>query len=189
MYAIVKTGGKQYKVSVGDLIRVESLQVEVGSSIELEQVLLICRDGKTIVGSPLIAGAKVKASVVSVGREKKITVIKFRRRKDSRLKQGHRQYYTELKIDDIVSSASKKTTAENKTASKTESKTKEASKKAEKPASKKPTPKKAESKKATPKKTTAKSKTVAEKAPKAESKKTVAKKVAKKVTKKKTDKE
>lgn len=101
MYAIVKTGGKQYKVSAGDVIRVESLQAEVGQSIDLNQVLLVDNGKNTMIGSPWVEGAVVSATALSVGREKKITVIKFRRRKDSRLKQGHRQYYTELKIGEI----------------------------------------------------------------------------------------
>jgi large subunit ribosomal protein L21 len=149
MYAIIKTGGKQYKVSKGDSIRVESLQAEVGQSIELDQVLMTSDGSKVLLGSPFLDGVKVKASVVSVGREKKITVIKFRRRKDSRLKQGHRQYYTELKIDDILTPGSK----QEKTK---ESKPKKAAppkKKEEKVVAKKTT-------KATPKKSTASPKKV-----------------------------
>lgn len=113
MYAIVKTGAKQYKVAAGDVIRVESLQAEVGKSIELEQVLLTYDKENVTVGSPFINGTKILAKVLSIGREKKITVIKFRRRKDSRLKQGHRQYYTELQIEKIsVSGDSVKKTTE-----------------------------------------------------------------------------
>lgn len=106
MYAIIKSGGKQYRVQKGDSIRVESLHSKEGDKIEISEVLAIGKESSMQIGTPYVKGAKVKATVQGVGREKKITIIKFRRRKDSRLKQGHRQYYTELKIDSLTQSKS-----------------------------------------------------------------------------------
>ncbi len=101
MYAVIKTGGKQYKAAPGDVLRVELIDAEPGSSITLDQVLMVA-DGDTVsVGTPMLAGSKVQAEVLSHGRGDKIRIIKFRRRKHSRRTQGHRQYYTELKITDI----------------------------------------------------------------------------------------
>ncbi len=101
MYAVIKTGGKQYRIAEGEKIRVEKLEVEKDSVIEFDQVLAVGEGDKLMVGSPLVEGAKVTADVIDHGREKKINVIKFRRRKDSMTKQGHRQYYTELRIKAI----------------------------------------------------------------------------------------
>ncbi len=101
MYAVIKTGGKQYKAAPGDVLRVEHIDAEPGSSISLDQVLMIADGEKVSVGNPLVAGSKVQAEVLKHGRGDKIRVIKFRRRKNSRTTQGHRQNYTELKITDI----------------------------------------------------------------------------------------
>ncbi len=101
MYAVLKSGGKQYRVKEGDVLRVESLVAEAGSDIELNEVLAVGNGSDLKVGSPLVKGAKVSAEVLGHGREKKIVVLKFRRRKDSMTRQGHRQYYTELKIKAI----------------------------------------------------------------------------------------
>ncbi len=101
MHAVVETGGKQYRVAEGDVIRVESLGVEPGDKINLDKVLMVS-DGETIkIGQPVIEGGKVEAEVVSNGRGKKIRIIKFRRRKHHRKQMGHRQNYTELKITKI----------------------------------------------------------------------------------------
>ncbi len=100
-YAIIKTGGKQYTVAVGDKLRVESLAGEVGSQIELTQVLAIKDDAGMKVGAPTIEGAAVKATIVANGRHEKVRIFKFRRRKHSIKSAGHRQNYTELKIDEI----------------------------------------------------------------------------------------
>lgn len=98
MYAVVKTGGKQYRVSPGDKLRVESLDFDEGESFDFDQVLMVS-DGEDItVGSPLVGDAVVNARVLSHGRGKKINVIKFRRRKHYRRQMGHRQNYTELEI-------------------------------------------------------------------------------------------
>jgi len=101
MYAVVVTGGKQYRVAEGDTLRVELLDAEQGSTVSLDQVLLVANGDDIKVGSPTVSGAKVEAEVVSHGRAKKINIVKFRRRKHHRKQQGHRQYFTELKITGI----------------------------------------------------------------------------------------
>jgi len=101
MYAVVRSGGKQYKVSEGDVIRVERLEGDVGSSISLNEVLLV-GDGETLtIGKPLVGSAEVTAEIVGHGRAKKITIYKMKRRKNYRRTQGHRQNYTALKIQAI----------------------------------------------------------------------------------------
>ncbi len=102
MYAIIKTGGKQYKVREGDVLRVESIDAAEGDKIEFDEVLMVGEGAEIKVGSPTIEGAKVEATVKGHGRGKKVTIIKFRRRKNrSRLKKGHRQNYTEVEIGKI----------------------------------------------------------------------------------------
>ena len=101
MYAIIRTGGKQYQVEAGDRLRVEKLEGEVGATIELDEVLLLV-DGESIhIGRPVLEGAKVLATIVEQGREKKIIVFKKKRRKGYQVKKGHRQFYTALNIDTI----------------------------------------------------------------------------------------
>jgi len=102
MYAIIKTGGKQYRVQAGEQLRVEALGAEVGASVSLDQVLLVGSGDAVKVGAPLVSGAKVKATVVAHGRGDKVKIFKLRRRKHYQKSQGHRQSYTELRIDDIV---------------------------------------------------------------------------------------
>jgi large subunit ribosomal protein L21 len=102
MYAIIKSGGKQYRVKAGEQVRVEALAAEVGSTVSLEEVLLVGTGDGVTVGAPLVSGAKVKATVVSHGRGDKVKIFKLRRRKHYQKTQGHRQSYTELRIDDIV---------------------------------------------------------------------------------------
>lgn len=101
MYAIIQTGGKQYRVQEGDTLFVEKLVGDVDSNVELTDVLAVSKDGKLTVGSPIVEGAKVVASVVKHGKAKKIVVFKFKRKKDYRKKQGHRQPYTQIKIEKI----------------------------------------------------------------------------------------
>ena len=105
MYAVVKTGGKQYRVSAGTKIKVEQLPADVGSEVTLDQVLMIAADGNVKLGSPLLSGAAVKAKVLAHGRGDKVNIFKMRRRKHYRKSQGHRQNYTEVRIDDIVAGA------------------------------------------------------------------------------------
>jgi large subunit ribosomal protein L21 len=101
MYAVIKTGGKQYKVSEGQTLKVEKLAADEGASVDLDQVLLVA-DGDTVtVGAPYIEGGKVSATVKSHGKGKKVDIVKFRRRKHYRKHQGHRQQYTEIQIDSI----------------------------------------------------------------------------------------
>ena len=102
MFAIIQTGGKQYRVSPGDVLRVEHLPGERGDEVLLEQVLLVA-DGDAIkVGQPLVAGARVVSEILRQGKAKKIIVFKKKRRKKYRRKQGHRQLFTALEIKDIV---------------------------------------------------------------------------------------
>lgn len=101
MYAIVETGGKQYKVSKGDVITVEKLDAEAGSEVALDKVLLV-NDGTDLkIGTPLVDGAKVTAKVLSHGKAKKILVFKFKAKKNYRRRQGHRQPFTKLMIQEI----------------------------------------------------------------------------------------
>jgi len=101
MYAVIKTGGKQYKVSEGATLKVEKIAADEGAKIELDQVLMVVDGDNVKVGSPLVEGGKVTATVKSHGRGKKVEIIKFRRRKHHRKQMGHRQSYTELEITGI----------------------------------------------------------------------------------------
>ena len=101
MYAVVQTGGKQYRVAEGDTIKVEKLTADEGASIELEKVLMVTDGDDVKVGSPYVDGGKVTATVKSQGRGKKVKIIKFRRRKHHMKRQGHRQWYTELQVTGI----------------------------------------------------------------------------------------
>ncbi|HSM35273.1 MAG TPA: 50S ribosomal protein L21 [Longimicrobiales bacterium] len=101
MYAIIRTGGKQFKVAPGDTLRVPSIAAEVGDTITIDDVLLGGADDDVRVGAPLLDGASVKAEVVAHGRGEKIIVFKWKRRKNYRRKQGHRQGYTEIRVDSI----------------------------------------------------------------------------------------
>ncbi|MGH8460783.1 MAG: 50S ribosomal protein L21 [Stenotrophobium sp.] len=102
MYAVIKTGGKQYKVATGEQLKIESLNVEAGAQVSFDEVLMIA-DGDAIkIGAPLIAGGKVNAEVVANGRGDKIRIIKHRRRKHYHKEQGHRQNFTEVKITEII---------------------------------------------------------------------------------------
>lgn len=101
MYAVVQTGGKQYKVSEGDKLFVEKIDQKVGAKVVLDQVLLIGGNGELKVGNPLLNHVKVEAEVLEQGRGKKILVLKKKRRKGYRKKQGHRQFFTVLKINKI----------------------------------------------------------------------------------------
>ena len=101
MYAVIKTGGKQYRVEAGDKLRVESLDADEGETVSLDSVLMVCDGDNVSVGSPELDGASVSATVLAHGRGKKIDIVKFRRRKHYRRQMGHRQNYTELKIEGI----------------------------------------------------------------------------------------
>lgn len=101
MYAIIKTGGKQYMVNEGDVLTVEKLDVESGAKVMFEEVLAVGNNGELQFGSPVVAGAKVEATVVENGKAKKVIVFKYKPKKDFRKKQGHRQPFTKVRIEKI----------------------------------------------------------------------------------------
>jgi large subunit ribosomal protein L21 len=102
MYAVIKTGGKQYRVSAGEKLKVELLQAEVGAAIQFAEVLAVGEGDSVKVGAPFVAGATVNATVLAQGRADKVHIFKMRRRKHYKKSQGHRQSFTEVRIDDIV---------------------------------------------------------------------------------------
>jgi large subunit ribosomal protein L21 len=102
MYAVIKTGGKQYRVANGETLKVETLVADVGSTVSFDQVLLVGEGESVKVGAPTVAGGVVKAEVVAHGRGDKIRIIKHRRRKHYHKEQGHRQNFTQVKITEIV---------------------------------------------------------------------------------------
>ena len=101
MYAVIKTGGKQYRVSSGETLKIETVAGDVGSAVVLDKVLMVGSGDKVSVGKPLLTGATVQATIVSHGRHDKIRIFKMRRRKHYQKHQGHRQNYTEIRIDGI----------------------------------------------------------------------------------------
>ena len=101
MYAVVVTGGKQYRVEEGQTLKVEKLEVATGESIELEKVLLIGNGDDVKIGAPVVEGAKVVAEIINHGRHKKVKILKFKRRKHHMKQMGHRQWFTEVKITGI----------------------------------------------------------------------------------------
>ena len=102
MYAVLKTGGKQYRVKEGDILKIEKVEGEVGQTLELEEVLLIGNSQEPKVGQPLVPNAKIVADIIDQGKAKKIIVFKSKRRKGYRKKQGHRQMFTSVKINKII---------------------------------------------------------------------------------------
>jgi large subunit ribosomal protein L21 len=101
MYAVIATGGKQYRVEKGGVLRVELLKAEAGATVEFDQVLLIADGAKITVGKPMLKGSKVSATVESHGKGDKVTIVKFRRRKHYLRMKGHRQNYTQVRINEI----------------------------------------------------------------------------------------
>ena len=181
MYAVIKTGGKQYRVTPGDVIKVETLEAAVGASVNFEEVLMIADGDKITVGTPTIASAKVAATVIAHGRAKKVEIVKFRRRKHHQKRTGHRQNYTQVQVQNIngkgapekvmapkTADAETETTTAKKDSPKKKAADKPAAKKATtKPAAKKEAPKataekKPAEKKAAPKKAAAKKSTGAD---------------------------
>ncbi len=102
MYAVIETGGKQYRVQQGDVLFVEKIDAEAGANISFDKVLLVSKEGNVVVGKPYVDGAKVEATVVEHGKGKKIIVFKYKPKKNYRKKQGHRQPYTKVKIENII---------------------------------------------------------------------------------------
>lgn len=101
MYAVFKSGGKQHRVVEGETLKLEKIEVATGETIEFDEVFLVANGEDIKIGAPVVAGAKVTAEVISHGRGDKVKIIKFRRRKHSMKRQGHRQWYTEVKITGI----------------------------------------------------------------------------------------
>lgn len=101
MYAVFQSGGKQHRVSEGQVVRLEKLEVATGETVEFDSVLMVVNGEDVKIGAPVVAGAKVVAEVVNHGRGDKVKIVKFRRRKHSRKQQGHRQWFTEVKITGI----------------------------------------------------------------------------------------
>ena len=101
MYAVISTGGKQYKLAQGDVCRIEKLDAEEGASVEIDKVLMIADGDDINIGTPFVDGGKVTATVKSHGRAKKVEIMKFRRRKHHQKRTGHRQYYTEIEVTAI----------------------------------------------------------------------------------------
>ena len=101
MYAVIRTGGKQYKVAAGEKIKIEQIAADVGQEVVIERVLAVGNGADLKVGSPLVAGASVKATVLAQGKHDKVRIFKLRRRKHYKKSQGHRQTYTELQIDAV----------------------------------------------------------------------------------------
>ncbi len=168
MYAVFRSGGKQYRASKGETLKLEKLDADEGAKIKFDEVLLVGNGSDIKVGSPLLSGTSVSATVLKQGKSKKVSVVKFRRRQNYLRQHTHRQFFTEVEITDISSGgkAAAKKTAEEKPEAKTAA--------AEKPAAKKATAKKKPvAKKAAAKKPAAK---------KAATKKPAAKKAAKKKT-------
>ncbi len=102
MYAVIKTGGKQYRVKEGSVLRVEKLDADAGDKIEFDQVLLVGEGSDVKIGAPLVAGSKVEATVQTQGRTRKIDVVKFKRRQNYQRLRGHRQAFTEIRVTGIV---------------------------------------------------------------------------------------
>jgi large subunit ribosomal protein L21 len=158
MYAVFRTGGKQYRAAKGDVLRLEKIDADEGATITFDEVLLIGEGADVKVGDPLLAGSSVSGKVLSQGKTKKVNVVKFRRRQNYLRQGSHRQFYTEVEITGISATGAKKAAsgkqAEEKPAAKDEDEAKPAAKK--KAASKKTSKKKSAAKKTAAKKTAAK---------------------------------
>jgi large subunit ribosomal protein L21 len=178
MFAVIKTGGKQYKVAPNDILRVEKIEGQAGDTIELDAVLAVGGEAGVTLGAPLVEGAMVAAEVIEQGRADKIIVFKKKRRKNHRRRNGHRQHETVLRVTEILTDGKKPRKAPSKTAAKAApapTKAKPAAEAAENAPAKKAPAAKAPAKKAAPKKAAPK---------KAPAKKAPAKKAAKKSAKK-----
>ena len=149
MYAVFRTGGKQYRAAKGDVLRLERIEADEGATIEFDEVLLVGEGSDIKVGSPLLPGSTVSGKVLSQGKTRKVSVIKFRRRQNYLRQGSHRQFYTEVEITGISAGSSGKQAAKTDAAAKTAE---------EKPAAEKPVTSKKVAKKATAKKAAAKKK-------------------------------
>ncbi len=102
MYAVIESGGKQHRVTEGELLKLEKIEAATGDTVEFDRVLMVGGDGDVKIGRPLLEGSRVTAEVVTQGRHKKVKIVKFNRRKHYRNETGHRQWYTEVKITGIT---------------------------------------------------------------------------------------
>ncbi|NIV18355.1 MAG: 50S ribosomal protein L21 [Woeseiaceae bacterium] len=180
MYAVFRSGGKQYRAAKGDVLRLEKIEADEGATVKFDEVLMVGEGSDVKVGSPLLSGSTVSAKVVKQGKSKKVSVVKFKRRQNYLRQGSHRQFFTDVEITSITGGGAKKAAP----------KAEEKAEAAKKPAAKKVAKKKAAAKKAPAKKAPAKKKAakkVAKKAPakKAAAKKTASKKAAKKKAAKK----
>jgi large subunit ribosomal protein L21 len=162
MYAVFRTGGKQYRAAKGDVLRLEKIEADEGATIEFDEVLLVGEGSDIKVGTPMLDGGQVSGKVLSQGKTKKVNVVKFKRRQNYLRQGSHRQFYTEVEITDIKASGAKKAAPKSEAADKPAEKPAEkkvAKKKAaKKPAAKKKAAKKTSAKKTATKKTAAKKK-------------------------------
>ena len=156
MFAVIKTGGKQYRVAKDDVIKIEKIDGETGSKVVLDQVLLVGDESKQTVGAPVVEGAAVEAEVLEQTKDKKVLVFKKKRRHNYRRKRGHRQEITVLRVTDILASGAKKAAPKKAAAKKAAAKAEAKEAPAKKAAAKKATAKKATAKKAAAKKAAAK---------------------------------
>jgi len=155
MYAVFRTGGKQYRAAKGDVLRLEKIEADEGATVHFDEVLLIGQGSDVKVGDPLLSGGSVSGKVLSQGKTRKVSVVKFRRRQNYLRQGSHRQFYTEVEITDISASGTRKAAPKADTAD-TAGEVKPAGAAAKKPATKKTAPKKAAAKKSSAKKTAAK---------------------------------
>jgi len=180
MYAVFRTGGKQYRASKGERLRVEKLEADEGANVSFDQVLLVGEGSSIKVGSPLLAGSSVSATVLRQGKSKKVSVVKFRRRQNYLRQHTHRQFFTEVEITDIKGGSGSKAAAQEKAPEVAEKQA------AEKPAAKKTAAKKTASKKPAAKKSASKKPAAKKAAAETSDKKTASKKTAKKKASKKS---
>lgn len=152
MYAVFRTGGKQYRAAKGDVLRLEKIEADEGATVTFDEVLLIGEGADVKVGDPVLSGSTVSGKVLSQGKTKKVNVVKFRRRQNYLRMGSHRQFYTEVEITDISGSGAKKAAPKKEAAAEPAEKAEAA----DKPATKKKVAKKATAKKAASKKTTKK---------------------------------
>ncbi|MCP5092055.1 MAG: 50S ribosomal protein L21 [Gammaproteobacteria bacterium] len=155
MYAVFRTGGKQYRAAKGDVLRLEKIEAEEGASVSFDNVLLIGEGSDIKVGNPVLAGSSVSAKVLRQGKTRKVSVVKFKRRQNYLRQGSHRQFFTEVEITGISATGAKKAAPKKEEADKAPAKEKPAAKKtaAKKPAAKKTATKKPAAKKKAAKKT------------------------------------
>ena len=158
MYAVFRSGGKQYRAAEGDVLRLEKIEADEGATVKFDEVLLVGEGSDVKVGSPLLAGSAVSAKVLRQGKSRKVSVVKFRRRQNYLRQGSHRQFFTEVEITDISGSGAKKKAPAKDTQAETKAAPAAAKKATKKKAAKKAAAKKAPAKKAPAKKASSKKK-------------------------------